>query len=414
MQYFGFFLVFVALVALIAGLLQRLKGKKILAAPFKKTGEIAQNPSVAGPTGTISCEGAMVVPQPLVAPCSGKPVVYYEIELVRHWEKSVQTENGMKTEKGTASISKNKNGLQFQVDDGSGAVGVDFRQDVDCDFEKSFEQMQNVSFGDVVFGQHRTHVAHHGGDERTVGVKAIEKIVPAQGNLFVMGKLAAGAITKTDGMMGKIIGSTKGREKLLGATKRNSIIGFVAGGVCLAGGIPMSIFGDAPVDSCANMKDATAEACHGHIYDDNGTTYDWTVGKPGTYTINIAQPVVKDPIWPQLTIKDASGTQVAQTERSTENVSFTNAFPKAGKYSLNIRDSVKGHVQHLKGGYSFTLSIVAAPGSATPQPVAGTDTASTTASASAAMPPTKAAPPPGPAKTPPPSSPAKPPPGKRK
>jgi hypothetical protein len=366
MQYFGFFLIFVALVALIIGILQQMKAKKILAAPFKKTGEIAQNPAVADAKGTISTEGAMVVQQPLMAPCSGKPAIYYEIELVRHWEKSVQTENGMKTEKGTTSISTNRVGSQIYINDGSGPVGADFRQDVDCELEKSFEQMQNVAWGDIVFGQYRTHVPHHGGDERTVGVKAIEKIIPAQGNIFVMGKLVAGVITKADGLLGKLVASTKGRDKLLGATKRNAIIGFVAGGLSLAGGIPMSIFGDPPKDSCANMKDGLTEACHGHIYDDNGTSYDWTVSKPGTYTISIAQPQVKDPIWPVLTIKEPGGSTMLQTEKTTESVSLTQSFTKPGKYSLNIKDSVKGHVQHLKGGYSFTLNIAGPTGAPAP------------------------------------------------
>ena len=291
MQYLGFFLVAVALIAIIIGVLQQMKAKKILAAPFKKTGEIAQNPQVADAKGTISTEGAMVVQQPLMAPCSGKPCVYYEIELVRHWEKTVQTENGLKTEKGTKSISTNKQGSQFYVNDGSGPVGVDAREDVDCELEKSFEQMQNVSYGDVVFGQYRAHVSYDGGDERTVGVKCIEKIIPAQGSLFVLGKLVAGVITKTEGMLGKLMASTKGREKLLGATKRNAIIGFVAGGLSLAGGIPMSIFGDPPVDNCANMKDAvTKELCTGRITDDSGNTYDWTVSKAGTYTIRSFSP----------------------------------------------------------------------------------------------------------------------------
>ena len=77
MQYLGFFLVFMALIAIVFGLLQHLKGKKILAAPFKKTGEIAQNPAVADAKGIVSCEGAVAAQQPAFAPCSGTPCVYF-------------------------------------------------------------------------------------------------------------------------------------------------------------------------------------------------------------------------------------------------------------------------------------------------------------------------------------------------
>ncbi|MFT3764067.1 MAG: GIDE domain-containing protein [Minicystis sp.] len=390
MQYLGFFLVAVALVALIVGILQQMKAKKILAAPFRKTGEIAQNPQVADAKGTVSCEGAMVVQQPLMAPCSGKPCIYYEVELIRSWEKTVQTENGLKTEKGTTSISTNHMGSQIYVNDGSGPVGADFRQDVDCDMEKSFEQMQNVSYGDVVFGQYRAHVPYDASDKRTVGVKAVEKLIPAQGNVFVMGKLAGGVITKQDGMLGKLLASTKGRDKLIGVTKRNALIGFIAGGVSLAGGIPMAIFGDPPHDSCANMKDAWAETCTGHITDDSGNTYDWTVTKPGQYTIEVIQPGVKIPIYPVLTIKTAAGADVAKAGDTT-SVGVTQKF-SAGTYKINVRDSVKGAPAKFKGGFSFSLKFTGGPAGAPPAD-SGEPAASGSAEASAAP---KAPPPPPP------------------
>lgn len=384
MQYFGFFLIFVALVALIIGVLQQMKAKKILAAPFKKTGEIAQNPAVADAKGTISAEGAMVVQQPLMAPCSGKPCIYYEIELIRHWEKHVMTENGSKTEKGTTSISTNKVGSQIYINDGSGPVGADFRADVDCDMEKSFEQMQNIAWGDVVFGQYRAHVPHQGGDQHTVGVKAVEKIIPAQGNIFVMGKLVAGVITKTEGMLGKIIASTKGRDKLLGATKRNALIGFIAGGVCFAGGVPMSIFGDPPHDSCANMKDAWAETCTGHITNDSGETYSWEVTKGGQYTIEVLQPGVKIPIYPVLTITNSTGQEMGHAA-DTSSVGVTRVY-SPGKYKINVKDSVKGAPAKFKGGFSFSLKFTGGPSTDAP----ADSSAEASASASGAAAPAKA------------------------
>jgi hypothetical protein len=384
MQYLGFFLIVVALVALVIGILQQMKAKKILAAPFKKTGEIAQNPAVADAKGTVSCEGQMVVQQPMMAPCSGKPCVYYEIELVRHWEKYVMTENGQKTEKGTTSISTNKNGSQFYVNDGSGPVGVDFRADVDCDLEKSFEQMQNVAWGDVMFGQYRAHVPHDGGDHRTVGVKCVEKIIPAQGSMFVMGKLVAGVITKADGMLGKIMGSTKGRDKLLGATKRNAIIGFVAGGLSFAGGVPMAIFGDPPHDSCANMKDAWAETCTGHITNDAGENYDWTITKAGNYSVEVTQPNVKIPIWPVLTVTAPNGQVIGQI-RDTQTV-VLKGFLQPGKYKINVHEATKGTAAKLKGGFSFALKFGGGPAAAPANSGSAAASASAVASAVPAAP----------------------------
>jgi hypothetical protein len=389
MQYVGFFLIVVALVAIALGIMNQRKATKILAAPFRKTGEIAKSPQVADAKGTVSCEGAMAAGQPLTAPCSGKPCVYYEIELVRHWEKTVRTENGLKTEKGTTSISTSKVGSQFHLDDGSGPVGVDARESVDCELDKTFEQMQNVAYGDVVFGQHRAHVAAHGGDDHTVGVKCIERIIPAQGHLFVLGKLVAGVITKTDGVLGKLMASTKGREKLLGATKRNALIGFVAGGLSFAGGVPMAIFGEPPHDSCAGMKDAWAESCAGHITDDAGNTYDWTVTKPGSYTIEVVQPGVKIPIYPVLTIQTAAGAEVAKVG-DTASVTVSRTFTP-GAYKINVRDSVTGAPAKFQGGFSFSLKFAGGPADA--PPAGGPATATATATVSAAPPP----PPPPPA-----------------
>jgi hypothetical protein len=359
MQYLGFFLVVVAIVGIIYGITQQMKAKKILAAPFKKTAEVASNPQAADAKGSISCEGAIQTQQPVMAPCSGRPAVYVEIEVVRLWEKYVQTENGMKTEKGKDTVSTAKQGSHFYLNDGSGPCGVDMRESVDCDLEQTFEQVQNVSSGDVIFGQFRAHVPYDGSDKRTTGIRATEKIVPAQGNLFVMGKLAAGTVTKTDGLLGKLLASTKGRDKLIGATKRNALIGFIAGGVMFAGGVPMSIFGDPPVDHCANLADAAGDVCGGHITNDSGETYTWTVTKPGTYKVEVLQPNVKIPIIPVLQISDEAGARVlpADTTADEKVESIETAF-KAGKYKINVRDAAKGDAAKFKGGFSFKLNIV--------------------------------------------------------
>ncbi|MCC6558776.1 MAG: hypothetical protein IT372_38075 [Polyangiaceae bacterium] len=378
----GFFLVVVAIIAVVVGVLNQMKAKKILAAPFKKTAEVAQNPQAGDAKGLVSCEGAIVAQQPLAAPCSGKPCVYYEVEVIRMWEKHVQTENGMKTEKGKDTVNTTKVGSHFYVNDGSGPAGVDARESLDCDMEQSFEQAQNVSYGDVVFGQFRTNVPHAGGDKHTTGVKAVEKIVPAAGNLFVMGKLVGGTVTKTDGMLGKLIASTKGREKLIGATKRNAMLGFIGGAVLMLPGGYFSIFGEPPVDNCANMTDQPAEMCTGHITNDSGETYDWTVTKPGTYTVAVLQPNVKIPIIPVLTITDASGTKVlaADQDAGDEVDKITTSF-KEGKYTINVRDSVKGDAAKFQGGFSFSLSIkldsAAAAPAASGAPAANTGGAAT-------------------------------------
>lgn len=359
MQYLGFLLIALAVVGLVIGVLQRAKMKKILAAPFKKTGEVAQNPQAGDAKGTISTEGAIQVQQPLVAPCSGKPCVYYEIKVERMWEKQVNTENGVKTEKGTSTVSTTEQGSQFYVNDGSGPVGVDAREKVDTELTKSFEQAQNVSYGDLTFGQYHVHVPYHGGDERTTGIRATEKILPSDGNVFVMGKLAAGVITKQDGMLGKVLISTKGRDKLVGHTKRNMILGFVAGGVLFAGGVPTAIFGDPPKDYCANLVDAMKEnTCSDRMHDDNGKTYDWKVTKAGPYKLTVSPTGTSagHRLWPKMQVTKGGETVFEEAAPAGGNLKLTGWFDK-GTYKVKIGEQSPGWIKTLKGGAGFTFDI---------------------------------------------------------
>ncbi len=358
MQYLGFFLIFVAVIAGIVGLMQHLKMKKILAAPFKKTGEIASNPSVADAQGRISTEGAVQPGQQgLVAPCSGKPCLYYEIEIIQHWHRYVTTENGTKKETGKNTITTQKVGSTFFVNDGSGPIAVDASKGMDVELEKSFSQKQGVSWGDVSFGQFRTSVSVPGGDKTGDGVECIEKLVAPTGNLFVMGKLAGGTITKEDGMLGKLLASNKGRDKLVGSTKTKAIAGFVGAGVSMLIGIPVAIFADPPapgVNYCAITDQTEAgHKCTGKIYNDNGETVNLKVTKAGTYHIHAQAPsTVKIPLSPVLNVTDTSGKSFAKDEHDDAEVHL-----EPGDYKINISDAYKGDPAHFKGGFSFELDV---------------------------------------------------------
>jgi len=359
-QYLGFFLVVVALGGLVFGLLQHLKGKKILAAPFKKTGEIAQNPGVADAKGIVSCEGNVVAQQPAIAPCSGTPCIYYEIEVIQEWEKHVVTEDGSKTEKGKTTLQTVKAGNVFFVDDGSGPIAIDPSQGMDVELDKTFDQTQNVSHGDVMFGQFHTQIPYAGGDKHGRGVKVIEKVVPAQGGMFVMGQLVQGQIKKPQGMLGTLRASRKGRTALLGATKRNSMIGFVAGGLSLLPGAGLAIFADPPApvaagEGACNILDQSKdnEPCTGKIYNDDGSDVPLTVTQAGTFDISGGPPRGKKiPVIAALSVKDEAGKELVSNQREHASVDL-----QPGKYTINIKDSIAGDAAHFKGGFSYELFV---------------------------------------------------------
>lgn len=54
---------------------------------------------------------------------------------------------------------------------------------------------------------------HASGDKHGSGVKIVEKIVPLEGGMFVMGQLASQAITKPKGMMGSLSAPAKGATR---------------------------------------------------------------------------------------------------------------------------------------------------------------------------------------------------------
>ncbi len=374
MQYLGFFLlvVFVGQHHSHLGLLQMAKGKKLLAAPFRRTAEAASNPQAAGPAGTISVEGNIVCQQPLRGPQSGQPCVYFDHKLEQEHTKASLTEDGAKTSKEWRVVSHHKQGAPFWLDDGSGPVAVHITDGVDADLHQSFSGMPGTGSGGGVGAAALGLAVAAMGEGR---LRATERIIHAQGRLFALGKVQGGYITKTDGMMGKLILSTRGREGLLGTTKRNQIIAvFVVAGLAFVSGVPLAIFGSAPVsDECpsAGLKDLQLKACRGHISDDSGLTLKWTVSKEGDYAVNVTQPSVKYPIWPRMTLSSATGDRIAQVKGrgKGENADLKQHL-KAGTYSINVRDDVDGYAAPFKKraeAWSFCRHSDDAPQGARPE-----------------------------------------------
>jgi hypothetical protein len=388
MQYFGYFLLVVFVAGIIGGLLQRAKGQALLAAPFKRTGEAASNPQAGDAKGTVSVEGQVACQQPLMGPQSGQPCIYFHYKLEEEFEKSTLTEQGTKTTKEWKIINEQKTGTAFTIDDGSGPVWVQITDSVDADLTQSFSGMPGTGgAGSATQAAAGMLAAAVTGGTR---LRATERILHAQGKLFALGKLDQGRIVKTDGMMGKLILSPKGRDGLLGATKRNAIIAFVVGGVSLVAGLPMAIFGSPPVtDECpsAGLADTTTKACRGHIFDDSGLTLTWKVSKDGDYVVNVTQPNVKYPIWPRLTLVGPDGTPVGQAKGlgKGENANLPEHLA-AGTYKINVRDDVNGYAAPFKngGGLSFWIDIEKAQ-AATVAPSASTVAETMPSSTSTAM-----------------------------
>jgi hypothetical protein len=371
MQYVGFGLLGLTVIGLALAIWQKLRMSSILAAPFRQTGLIPGNAGAADAKGRVSCEGAIGVIQPLMAPCSQQPCVYYKIELTRHWEEQVQTENGLKTRTGSDNLGSEWGSQRFLLDDGSGAVAVEADEDIAGDLERSFKQRQSASFGTVTFGGYQVNLPVTHGPRRTTGVKVVEKIIPAQGNLFVLGQLAGDVIRKKDGMLGKLLLSTKGRDKLIGATKRNMTIAFIVAALALGPGVYFSIFGQPPVSSCDSMTDSLTEVCTGRINTQAGATHTWTVNYPGQYTFTVAGTGTSatNRLWPKVTVTDAMRNPVLVAQDANGQPVNASATFAAGVHTIHITDAaVANWAERMHGGLGYSLNITGAAGALPAQP----------------------------------------------
>lgn len=375
MMYFGFFLLIIALVALVVGFMQRKKMNTILAAPFKPTGQVQGG---AAGDGLISCQGAIQATQPLTAPCSGKPCLYYEIEIKQEWEKHVKTEDGVKKRTGKDSAHTNKTGSVFNVDDGSGPVQVDCSESVDAKLEKAFTEKKSYGWGDISFGNYSVHINRPSdGEKHAVATHCVEKILPVEGDIFVVGKLDGPVIRKRDGMLGKLMLAREGRKGLIGATKRNMMIGFIAGGLLLPTGGLMAALGEAPqsaASTCENMADGLDTPCMGRQYSVDDVTFPWTVTTEGDFRFE-SQGTGSDPVmrlWPSVSVRDASGGVVFSMSAPDGAPVQSQGHFVPGSYTIHVNDSHYGWASDLEGGAGFSLNITSLGGAAgAPAPAAG-------------------------------------------
>jgi hypothetical protein len=389
----GILLVLIGLALLGFGLAQKLKGNRILAAPFHKTGEISKNPSVADAKGMVSTEGAILAPKPLLSPCSKTPCLYYEVKIERSWEKQEQTQNGVETKKGSSKVSDMKDGAVFQLDDGTGPINVNLKDGADVETKKTYDDKVKIGMqvpGELVFGELRLQTPRLPSGERTVAFTAVEKIVPANGSFFALGKLDNGTLVKP-GWRSMML-SNKGRDGLISSSAKKSKIGFISGGVAVALSIPLFIWGPKPApktsDDCHALFADAQPKCDDSVSSSLGRDYTWTVSKAGTYTLAVEPPKVKFPLGPSVTIKDSTGKQVAfgESESRGSRTAITQEFAP-GTYSINVRDYVG---KTVSGGFSYQLEVSQAS-------VAEADpaTAAKAEEPKEAAPAPKAAPPPG-------------------
>jgi hypothetical protein len=269
MNIFGWFIAFCGFAGIVFGIRMMLKQKKMGNVPFKKPSEIAQQGDQAGDArGMVSTEGvAQLAPQPLVAPMSGQPCIAYEIVIERKWEKYVKGQKGMEKRTGSTNVFSEFRGSVFAIGDGQGSVFVDATKKPDSEYEKSHSSTFDIGMmipGTLAFGQMQMNTpAVVDLEGRTLGFIGSEKILKPSPTMYALGQLQPGpqgglALATPKGITtGSLIVHHQGREKLLGKTKRNMVLGYAIGGVLFVAGIPMGILGGNSSASAATASATT-------------------------------------------------------------------------------------------------------------------------------------------------------------
>ncbi|MER2567056.1 MAG: GIDE domain-containing protein [Myxococcaceae bacterium] len=367
----GVLLLLVGVAVLAFGLFQHLKGKRILAAPFKKTGELAKNPTSTDAKGAMSTEGKVIAPeQQLLSPCTKQPCLAYEVKVERLWEKIETTQEGTKTVTGSDTLDTVKGGAIFGVDDGSGAIQIDVTKGADFDnYKDGFKKELNGRgwASQIQFGEMSYDVPVISDSEKyTIGFKATEKYVPVEGSLFVLGKIEGGKIVKPGWR--SLMTSAKGRDGLIGSINKKKKFSFIGGGVAAVLSVPLMIFGPSVSDAgpsdpnhvfgglCASTLTGAVAKCSESVSTEAGETFTWTVTRKDTYDLTVSPAAGKKiQIDPVVQLEDASGNLLLDLDSPDIGKPAKGSVElEPGVYTVKVTDRYNTTV---KGGLSFDLEI---------------------------------------------------------
>ncbi|MFO0659968.1 MAG: GIDE domain-containing protein [Polyangiaceae bacterium] len=221
----GMVAVCLGIIGIIWGIFNKIRAGRVVDAPFVKTGEVAsKGAAVASPKGAISAEGNVACPQPLIAPVSGVPCLWYSLKCTATWKAGDVTKH--------EDLDSQKMGTRFTIDDGSGPVVVDTTEGGDFEPTKKSKQskaatlMGGLTNQTVQIGNYVVNPKLCVGMGWTYEVE--EEYMPVESFLFacgVVGTQNSIAAPKWRQLMLTNIN----REKLLGGAQKTAKLSLAAG-----------------------------------------------------------------------------------------------------------------------------------------------------------------------------------------
>lgn len=249
----GAILLLAGVMALVGGLVQKMRAGRLAQTPFASTGQVgAQGRSIADPKGAISTQGQVQTSQLLTSPVSGAPCVYFAMKLEVEWTAD-NVENKY-------TVLEDRQAVPFAVNDGSGpaTVSIDPKRGGEFCAAKPFDRkkfsrglMASVTQKPLEVTPQFTipasvQVAGPLGRMIEVPVTATyfvtEEFLEPKGPLYVNGKLGDdGSITSPTWT--SLLIQDKSRDDLLAASTGLSKKVLLAGAVATPLGLILSIIG---------------------------------------------------------------------------------------------------------------------------------------------------------------------------
>lgn len=225
---------------MIFGLLKKLKAGRLSQTPFVPTSDAAERgDQVAGAKGAISVEGDVQCDEPLTAPASGEPCLYYELEVTGSWKEG-------DSRKSKTYVSE-KVYADFALDDGSGAVQIVTEKGASFDpLERTFSETKKEGFlADLkgLVGKNQIMQFGQYGFRNPTMSKAdtftcTERVYKTHPRLYVCGKADNGTITKPG--WSSLLVANKTRDALLGSTMKASKLALTIGTIAFGFGFLFS------------------------------------------------------------------------------------------------------------------------------------------------------------------------------
>jgi hypothetical protein len=242
----GVLVLFIGALALVGGIVQRVRSGRLASTPFAKTGDIVQRGSaVAGDKGAISTEGRVVSNALVTSPVTGTQCLYCETLVTATWKVGDASF--------TERVTDEKVATQMGLDDGSGIVWIDASNGGDFDAKQTFKKKDSrglmsaitgkpLTFGDRGFAVPQGLRVHGKLIPDSAEFEVTERCLLPVEHLYANGKLDAQGRIGSPSWTALIL-STKKRDELMAATAQWSKYLLVGGGVTSTAGALVAAVG---------------------------------------------------------------------------------------------------------------------------------------------------------------------------